>query len=138
MPQETSCKGEKADGSPCGALPRFVDPETGYCAAHDPDNREALREAARKGGQATARKLKRKGLDEDELPPLTSPQAAETWLETVARAVAVGRLGHHEGKAVIKAIREWIRVREAGEQAERLEELAEKLEAAKGKLEVVK
>lgn len=131
VPQERQCQGTNADGSPCGSPASFVDPESGFCPSHDPDNREKIREAARKGGQAMARRMEKKGLGDDELPPLDSPQAAERWLEATGRAVATGRLAHNEGKAVARLIREWLRAREAGEVAARMEELEEKMAALK-------
>jgi hypothetical protein len=116
-----------------------VSPETGFCPAHAPGGRERLLKAARKGGEATARKLARQGLGDEELPPLGSPQAAELWLEVVGRAVASGRLGHHEGRTITGAVREWLKARDVGEHADRLEELEAKLRAfRRGELEVVK
>lgn len=127
MPPDRTCRGEKRDGSPCRAPSNMVDPETGYCPAHDPGARERLREAARKGGEATAKKLQREGLQEEELPPLDSPQAAARWLEVVARAVATGRLGHHEGRTVVRAVREFLRAHDAGRLSERLDNLMDAL-----------
>lgn len=137
MPPRT-CDGTKPDGSPCGAPSNLVDPDSGFCPSHDPDNRERVQEAARKGGEATARKLKREGLQEDALPKLDSPQAAERLLEVVARAVTTGTLGHNAAKAVARLVREWLRAREAGEVEDRVTELERKLAAARrGELEIV-
>jgi len=139
VPPERSCRGERADGTACRAPGNLVDPETGFCPSHDPKKREKVLEAARKGGKATARKLKRKGLDPDELPPLDSPQAAERWLEEIGRAVSTGRLGHHEATAAVRAVREWLRAHSEGEVAEEVEELRKLVEDVKAKrgLEVV-
>lgn len=133
------CKHEKEDGTRCRA-PESLVGEDGYCPSHrpDPEARERLRQAARKGGRARSRKLAREGLEDADLPPLESPQDAERWLETVARGVALGKLGHHEGKAVARLVREWLRANEAGTAHERLEALEEKLGALRrGELEVV-
>lgn len=127
MPPERTCGATRADGSPCGAPSSFVDPATGLCPAHAEDASERLREAARKGGEATARRLRREGLEEDELPALESPRAAERWLEAVGRAVATGRLGHNEGRTVVRAVREFLRAHEAGEVTERLDALMDAL-----------
>ena len=127
------CKGTKADGSPCGTPERFVDAETGYCASHGPGAAERLSEWGAKGGK----KGTKAHLDDAELPPLTDPRAAETWLETVARAVATGRLTHNEGRTIARLVREWLRAREAGAVEERMETLEERLAALKrGELEV--
>lgn len=139
MPSELRCKATREDGEPCGAPASFVDPETGLCWTHSEEGREKAREAARKGGRAKARKDRRDGLEPGDLPPLDSPQAAERWCEVVGRAVATGRLSHHEGKAVVRAVREFLRSHEAGEYTERVEELEEKVAAIKrGDLEVVR
>lgn len=130
MPQERSCKGTNTDGTPCGSPPSFVG-DDGWCPSHRPGNREKLLEAARKGGRAKARKDRRDGLQDDELPPLDSPQTAEKWLEAAGRAVATGRMSHNEGKAVARLIREWLRARDAGEVADRMEELEDKMAALK-------
>lgn len=128
------CQGTKDDGSPCGAPERFVG-DDGWCHSHRPGSKEKLSEWGRKGGKARPSKRK---LREEDLPPLDSPQAASTWLETVGRAVATGKLTHNEGKAVARLVREWLRAREAGELEDRMERLEEKLAAAKrGELEAV-
>ena len=90
MTGELRCRETTGDGSPCRAPASLVNPETRYCPSHDPRHRERLREAGRKGGEAMARRFKRKGLDEDELPPLNSPEAAELWLECIGLALSKG------------------------------------------------
>lgn len=124
------CKAERADGSPCGAPEKFVDPETGFCPSHAPDASRRLSEAGRKGAEATNRRFRGEKLSEEELPPLDSPQAAEIWLETIARAVATGRLSASEGNAIRGNVRDWLKARKAGEHEERLEQVEEKLAAA--------
>lgn len=138
MAPERRCAHEYDDGSPCQAPSSFVDPETGYCPSHGPGASERLSEIGRKGGEAKARKDRRQGLEEDALPELDSPQAAEKLLEVVARAVATGALGHNEAKAVARLVREWLRAREAGEVEDRVTDLERKLAAARrGDLELV-
>lgn len=132
MAPERRCSETTADGSSCGAPSNLVDPETGLCPSHDPENRERIREAARKGAEAKNRKDRIPGLDDDELPPLDSPQAAAKWCEVAGRAVATGRLGHHEAKAVVRAVREFLRSYSDGEIADRVEELQEKVARLKG------
>lgn len=127
MPSELSCTATKDDGTPCGAPASLVDPETRLCWTHSEEGREKVREAASKGGEATARRLKGKALDEDELPPLDSAAAAEAWCDTVGRAVVTGRLSHNQGKAALRAVREWRASREAGQVSEKLEALTDAL-----------
>lgn len=139
MPHELRCQGTKADGTPCGAAARFIDPDTGYCASHDPAKREKLLQAARKGGKATARRNARDGLKPDELPDLESPQDAAKRLDLIAQAVGTGRLGHQEGRTMTGAVKEWLKAFEAGSLADRVEELQQQLAEARGaKLERVK
>lgn len=132
MPPELRCRATNARGEPCGAPARLVDAETRLCASHDPECRERMREAARRGGEATARRLTRPGLDPEELPPLETPQDAARRLDLIARAVGTGRLGHAEGRSMTSAVREWLRAFEAGDVAERMEELRAQLDAIKG------
>ena len=127
MAPERTCSAMRDDGSPCGAPSNLVDPETGLCPSHSENARERLREAARKGGEATARKLKGKGLSDDEIPPLRSPQDAERVLEVVIRAVATGRLGHNEGRTIVRGVREFLRAHEKGVEADRIDALMDAL-----------
>lgn len=119
-----TCKGTRDDGEPCESP---IVGSDGYCPAHREGGRERLREAAQKGGETTARRVRGNALDADELPPLESPQAAETWCDVVGRAVVTGRLSHNQGKAALRAVREWRESHEAGRVSERLDELTEAL-----------
>lgn len=127
MSPERTCRETTADGRPCRAPSNLVDPETDLCPAHAEDGRERLREAARKGGEATARRLKGKGLSEDEIPPLRRPHDAQRLLEVVIRAVATGRLGHNEGRTIVRGVREFLRAHEKGQVSERLDDLLDAL-----------
>lgn len=124
---ELRCSATNAKGEPCGAPPSMIDPETGLCPAHQEGARERLRAAGRKGGEQLRKRLRGDGLTDEDLPRLDSPQAAERWLEAVGRAVATGRLGHNEGRTVVKAVREFLRAHEAGAVSERLESLLDAL-----------
>lgn len=133
------CKHMYADGTRCGSPENFVDPDSGYCHAHGPGASERMAEHGRKGAEAKNRKDRAPGLDSEDLPPLDSPQAAAKWCEVAGRAVATGRLGHHEAKAVVRAVREFLRSHDAGEIADRVEELRSQVTALKrGDLEVMK
>lgn len=103
-----SCKGTKADGSPCGAPGRLVDPDTGYCDAHDPDKRDELRERGRRGGYVST-SPRRTGMD---LPPLNSPAAAAVWCEEIARAVADDRISSSRGNTLNKVVKTWLTAHE--------------------------
>ena len=95
-------------------------------------------EAGRRGGRATRVKWRGKGLADSDLPPLRTPQDAETWLEALGRAVATNELGHHEATAVTRTLREWLRAHEAGAVSERVERLRRQLDELRaGKLKVV-
>lgn len=120
-----TCRGTRDDGEPCRSP--VVGPD-GFCPAHRDGGRERVAEAARKGGEATARRHGGGGgLDPDDLPPLNTPDNAETWLEVTARAVSTGKIGHNEGRTVVRAVREWVRVRDAGKLTERVDELMDAL-----------
>lgn len=125
MSGPSKCAGTNADGSPCQAIPEFINPSTGYCRSHDPAMEEARKKSGEKGARAAARK---KGLTEDELPPLTDAKAAERWCEVIGRAIAVGRIPHTQGQAVMRSVSEFLRASEAGSTLDRIEELQAKLE----------
>lgn len=121
------CKATKADGEPCGAPETMVDPDTGYCPSHGPGASERLSKVGQKGGKATARRFKGKALDEGELPPLVDGEAAERWCDIVGRAVVTGRLSHNQGKAALRAVKEWRESHKSGAVSDRLDALMEAL-----------
>lgn len=127
MAPERSCRETTADGTPCGAPPNVVDPDTGFCPAHGPDGRERMAEMARKGGEAAARRRADRGMGPDDLPPLVDHEAAETWCDVVGRAVADGTLGHNQGRTILRAVKEWRQSRDAGAQSDRLDALMDAL-----------
>ena len=121
------CSGTNARGEPCKAPANLVDAETGCCPAHAPGGRERLREAARRGAQATARRLQGDGLAAEDLPPLRAPQDAEVWLERIGRAVATGELAHRDADAATRAVRAWLQAHEQGAVRKHMEQLAEQV-----------
>ena len=129
------CKGQKPDGTRCRSPESLVDPDTGFCPAHDKNAGETMRERARRGGEATRRRWQGTKLEDNDLPPLNSPQAASVWLETLGRAVATGQLANRDGDTAVRAVREWLRAWEVGEQAQKLEELREQVTALKKRRE---
>lgn len=129
MPSERNCRHVKDDGTGCNAPAAFVDPETSLCWTHSEEGREKVREAARKGGETTARRMRGKALQEGELPPLTNAGAAETWCDIVGRAVVTGRLSHNQAQAALRAVREWRESHDKGKVSDRLEALTDALAA---------
>lgn len=119
-----SCKGVKNDGSPCGAPGRLVDPETGFCDAHDPDKRDELRERGRRGGYRSTSPRKA-ALD---LPPLVDLESAQVWAEEIARGVADGSVSASKGNALNRLLKTWLSSHENAE-AERAVREARESEA---------
>lgn len=133
MPPDLHCRASIRDGTPCNAPSNLVDPNSGFCTSHDPERREELREAARRGGRATAKRFRSGGLSDEELPPLTSPEVAEVWLERIGRASATGRLRHQDATAATRAVQQWLRAHEVGVMAERMDRLRETVDELKAK-----
>lgn len=132
-PERRRCKETKDDGTPCGAPPEFVDPETGLCWTHSEGGREKAREAARKGGEATARKLRGADLDPEEVPEAPETLAdAVVWAAWAARAAATGKLSTSRANAAAKLLREFRQALERHEAAEQLEEIRRQIEEAAG------
>lgn len=50
-------------------------------------------------------------------------------MEIIGRTVTTGRLGHHDAKAAIPALREFLRADDTGEMAKRMEALKVKIAA---------
>jgi hypothetical protein len=72
----TPCRAFRTDGSPCGAPPS----ESGFCYWHDPERREQMLEASKKGGS-------RKSLTLPEAAPLVGNEA-----RAILAAVLIGLL----------------------------------------------
>ena len=134
MAPEIPCQARNKDGSRCKAPPRLVDPITGFCISHDPERRQAVKDAAQKGGKVMARRLRAPLLDDDDLPPLDSPHAAASWLEIIGRSVATGRLSNRDGDAVTRAVREWLKAHDAGEVSDQVNTLRSQLQEVRTQL----
>lgn len=118
------CKGVKADGSPCGAPSKLVNPETGYCPSHGPDASEKLSEYGRKGGETTARRHHGKGgLTTDDLPPLVDHEAAEVWIDAIGRAVLTDSTSAARANAGLRAVQTAISNWEQGKVSDRVEKM---------------
>jgi len=127
MGSERACRGMTTKGQPCGAPPELVDPSSGYCASHDPEMREMLREAGRRGGQTTAKRFKSPGLPAEELGPLESVEDAQRWLRLIAQAVGERRITHSEGSSMTRAVKAWIQSEDTRLRATHLQELQEQI-----------
>lgn len=135
MPPELRCQATKDDGTPCEAPETLVDPETGLCPSHDPENREKVRENARKGGEAAARRLEGKGLSPDELDPLEDHADAKRALDQVRRAVLTGRISDKVAHAATRAVSEWVKAHEGELTARVVDDLEEEVERLQSELE---
>lgn len=121
---QEQCGHEKDDGTLCQSSIGLCEEDgCGKCFAHDPHREEARRQAQKKGAASTNAQKRGNGLAPHELPPLESHEAAETWLDTVGRAVGSGRISASEGNAIRGCVRDWVAAREAGEVSERLHRL---------------
>lgn len=121
------CIGIRDDGEPCQS-PYVLD--NGYCSAHQPDGRKAMRERGRKGQAALRAKMKaEEPLTPDELPPLTSFEAAEQWLAVIGEAVAIGRITDKRASAARQIVDSWLKARGEHEAAERISALESQIEA---------
>lgn len=97
---------------------------------------EYFAEIGRKGGKNSKRRTTNAGLlDPDELPPLDSFEAAETWLDLAGRAVATGRPTDRRAQAVIRAVSEFRDLRSERLSQEELEALRERVEEITDELE---
>ncbi len=107
------CPGNGSE--PCGVEQNLlIQAEDGgwWCFGHHP--RKAVeRSASGVLGGLKAASRRRKGLDDDELGPLASPEDAMRWAAALARAVATGRLSSPQGRTALVAIAEWRRSYEA-------------------------
>ena len=116
------CRATNARGEPCRAPYTLVGGD-GYCAMHRPGAEQENRRRRRQGGR------KSKGaLLLSDLPELKSPTDAETWLETIGRAVATGVLSASAGQVATSAVRAWLSAHEQGRVAEQVEELRQRVE----------
>lgn len=127
---ERRCRGTNAQGEPCKVRSHLVDPDTGYCAAHDPDRPDHMQELAERGGRAT-KKRHSKGIDTDYLPPLNDPSDVEVWMEELARARLDGRIENGDVRAVSQVLRDWLKAHEQGSITRQLTRLREAIEEAR-------
>lgn len=121
------CGHEKDDGDRC-EVGFGLCPDCGKCWTHCPHREKERQEARSRGGKETRKRYGADGLRDEELPPLEDVEAAERWLEIIARAVGAGRLSYKDGTAMVKAVKEFLRARERREALEKqLEEVKDQV-----------
>jgi hypothetical protein len=131
------CQGTNERGEACGSPENFVDPDTGFCPYHAPGGDEHQLKNARKGAEATAKKLRRPpASDRDTLPAPETIEDAKKWLAWTAENLATGMISDKEARALGYVLRSFVDTVERADVADELEELREKLQALQeGKLE---
>jgi hypothetical protein len=120
------CRGSNADGTVCQAPPFWVG-ESGYCRAHDPARAGERRHSTALGGIRSAAR-RRKGID---IGKLETPSDAMRITARIATAVASGELSSAQGRAVLVAVAEWRKARDADEVAGRLQALERQVKAGR-------
>lgn len=129
MTDQERCGYRKDDGERCRA-PMGLCSSCGFCRAHCyydeacDYTEEEVRQARAKGGYAAARIGT---LRTEELPPLESADAAETWCDVVGRAAATDRISAEAANAALRAVKEWRQARESGKVSDRIEAMQEAL-----------
>lgn len=132
------CAGTNAEGQACSVPPALLTEDAVgrfWCSAHDPDPVAVERRklASLRGGESTrARHRRRAVLDPGELGPLRTPDDAARWSETIARAVAEGRLAAGAAQATTRALSEWVRARDLHVRETRLVALEQEIERMRG------
>lgn len=120
---EPKCQGQKADGSPCGAPSELVDPDTGYCPAHDPEKgSETMAERGRKGGSRSPYEERL-----DKLPEITCAANVLEILNRAIRATAQGTISEKRANSIARLCRAWARLNDVVAAEERLDDIETKL-----------
>jgi hypothetical protein len=125
------CKSLNAAGEPCASP--FVDPETGFCQAHEAGGLERLRERSAKGGKVIkGRKSRRMVVDPSECPePPETLEDAARWLSWLPWAVATGKIDARTAHEAAYALRGFLDSRKA---IDRTDERVKALKAQLAKL----
>ncbi len=110
--RRVKCRGQRADGAPCGAWAT----ETGYCAGHSPEAQERAR---------TALQEKAKGLG---LPPLREPADAEAWIAEVGQLLATGKIKEGLARELRMIGKDWASVHQGRLASQEFEALKRKVE----------
>lgn len=115
------CLSRRTDGQTCAAPSR----EGGYCFWHDPQRREEMIEASRKGGS-------RKALPLPEVLPL-GPEMARGLLASVIAAVLEGALDPTTARTVAYILQVERRIAEGSELERKLAVLEELIRSSNGR-----
>lgn len=124
----TRCPSITVEGKPCqGRVP----PGRTYCLSHDPERREAQREASRKGGEAKANARRAakawaafgKELSAEELPDV---------LKSCMFAVKDGSMTPGQAQAIASLARTSVEIIRSSEQEERIQELEQLISSMPG------
>ncbi len=113
-----TCRGIRVDGEPCRA-PGVG--ESGYCFWHDPERREELLEATRRGGQ-------RRGIQLPTVRPLEAEEARSV-LAGVLEALLVGAVDPGTARAAAYILQVERKIAESAELEQRLAAVEAALEA---------
>ena len=121
------CRAVNMKGEPCKAPYTLVGGD-GYCAMPRPGDAQENRRRRRQGGR------KSKGaLLLNDLPPLSTPQDAEVWLEKIGRGVATDTLSASKGATAASCVRAWLSAHEQGKVSDQVEDLRQKVEELKAR-----
>ena len=69
----------------------------------------------------------------NDLPPLSTPQDAEIWLEKIGRGVATGTLSASKGATAASCVRAWLSAHEQGKVTEQVADLRQQVEELKAR-----
>ena len=115
------CQGTRTDGKPCSA----PSSENGYCFWHDPNRREEMIEASRKGGS-------RKALPLPDCLPI-APETARGLLASVVAAVLEGALDPATARTVAYILQVERRIAEGSELERKMADLEELIRGSSGR-----
>lgn len=122
IPNQASCRGIRRDGQPCQS-PALS--SSGWCFAHDPDRADERVEARRRGGQNRSNAARLRGLVPSGLVGVYDR------LEKALGEVHDGKLDPRQASAMAAIARAMVNVLTAGELAERVAQLEQRLGGAK-------
>lgn len=134
MSEKRRCKGIKEDGERCGVTGGFVDKDSGYCPAHDPEKPDEMARRGSKGGQRSAEKRKMDGFTLEELAPLETYEDVERRLDLVVTAVLIGKIDDRTANAAIRGCKEWTATRSERQANEELEALQTRIDEVESEL----
>ena len=119
------CAGTTANGERCT---RWAGEEGGFCWIHDPAKEDERQEARKKGGQRSARLLRR-AANPDQLPggPPETAEEAQVWASWVVFATASGLLDPTTSQKVSAALNTFLKAESQANLEGKVKDLASKL-----------